>query len=148
MARNSEQDGVATDLARQAADRARTAAGWLADRDPGSLLERGAVLRPAQARHLPRDRAGCRRAGRPVDPRPDRAHATTPPVGSAASTGLASTRTTFPTQFDGSEPLTDPFGGAPTTTLTGYETGADPASRAFPSPLDSLGTTGSLPSPR
>ena len=38
MARNSEQDGVATDLARQAADRARTAAGWLADRDPGSLL--------------------------------------------------------------------------------------------------------------
>ena len=38
MARKSEQDGVATDLARQAADRARTAAGWLADRDPGSLL--------------------------------------------------------------------------------------------------------------
>src|SRR6478735_4569676 len=38
MARNSEQDGVATDLARQAADKARTAAGWLADRDPGSLL--------------------------------------------------------------------------------------------------------------
>ena len=38
MARNSEQDGMATDLARQAADRARTAAGWLADRDPGSLL--------------------------------------------------------------------------------------------------------------
>jgi hypothetical protein len=39
MARNSEQDGVATDLARQAADRARSAAGWLADREPGSLLE-------------------------------------------------------------------------------------------------------------
>ena len=39
MARNSEQDGVATDLARQAADRARSAAGWLADRDPGSLLD-------------------------------------------------------------------------------------------------------------
>ncbi len=39
MARNSEQDGVATDLTRQAADRARTAAGWLADRDPGSLLD-------------------------------------------------------------------------------------------------------------
>ena len=38
MAKNSEQDGVATDLARQAADRARSAAGWLADRDPGSLL--------------------------------------------------------------------------------------------------------------
>ena len=39
MARNSEQDGVATDLARQAADKARQAAGWLADRDPGSLLD-------------------------------------------------------------------------------------------------------------
>jgi len=39
MARNSDQDGVATDLARQAADKARHAAGWLADRDPGSLLD-------------------------------------------------------------------------------------------------------------
>src|SRR6478672_11763790 len=39
MARNSEQDGVATDLARQAADKARLAAGWLADRDPGTLLD-------------------------------------------------------------------------------------------------------------
>jgi uncharacterized protein YjbJ (UPF0337 family) len=38
MADNSEQDGVATDLARQAADRARSAASWLGDRDPGSLL--------------------------------------------------------------------------------------------------------------
>lgn len=38
MAENSEQDGVATDLARQAADRARAAASWLGDRDPGSLL--------------------------------------------------------------------------------------------------------------
>ena len=74
MARNSEQDGVATDLARQAADRARTAAGWLADRDPGSLLERGAVLRPPQARHLPGARARRRCPRRPVDPRPDRPH--------------------------------------------------------------------------
>ena len=39
MARNSEQEGVATDLARQAADKARQAAGWLGDRDPGSLLD-------------------------------------------------------------------------------------------------------------
>jgi hypothetical protein len=39
MARNSDQDGVATDLARQAADKARQTAGWLADRDPGSLLD-------------------------------------------------------------------------------------------------------------
>src|SRR6185436_20391106 len=39
MASKSEQDGMATDLARQAADKARQAAGWLADRDPGSLLD-------------------------------------------------------------------------------------------------------------
>src|SRR6478609_1169897 len=39
MAKNSEQDGPATDLARQAADKAREAAGWLGDRDPGSLLD-------------------------------------------------------------------------------------------------------------
>jgi hypothetical protein len=38
MVRASDQDGPATDLARQAADRAHQAAGWLADRDPGSLL--------------------------------------------------------------------------------------------------------------
>jgi uncharacterized protein YjbJ (UPF0337 family) len=39
MAKNSEQDGPATDLARQAADRAHQAAGWLAARDPGALLD-------------------------------------------------------------------------------------------------------------
>jgi len=39
MARNSDQDGPATDLARQAADRAHQAAGWLAARDPGALLD-------------------------------------------------------------------------------------------------------------
>src|SRR6185436_16458500 len=39
MASKSDQDGMATDLARQAADKARQAAGWLADRDPGTLLD-------------------------------------------------------------------------------------------------------------
>jgi len=38
MAKGSEQNGPATDLAQQAADRARQAASWLADRDPGSVL--------------------------------------------------------------------------------------------------------------
>ena len=38
MAKGSEQGGVATDLAQQAADRARQAASWLSDRDPGSVL--------------------------------------------------------------------------------------------------------------
>lgn len=39
MVKGSEQDGPVTDLARQAADRAHQAAGWLADRDPGALLD-------------------------------------------------------------------------------------------------------------
>jgi gas vesicle protein len=39
MAKNSDQDGPATDLAQQAADKAHQAAGWLADRDPGALLD-------------------------------------------------------------------------------------------------------------
>lgn len=39
MAKNSEQDGPATDIARQAADKAHQAASWLADRDPGALLD-------------------------------------------------------------------------------------------------------------
>lgn len=39
MVKGSGQDGPVTDLARQAADRAHQAAGWLADRDPGALLD-------------------------------------------------------------------------------------------------------------
>jgi hypothetical protein len=39
MAQNSNQDGPATDLARQAADKAQQAAGWLEGRDPGALLD-------------------------------------------------------------------------------------------------------------
>lgn len=39
MASNSGQSGVATDFAQQAAEKAQQAAGWLSDRDPGSLLD-------------------------------------------------------------------------------------------------------------
>ncbi|MET0965931.1 MAG: hypothetical protein ABWZ02_06010 [Nakamurella sp.] len=38
MAKGSEQNGLATDLAQQAADKAQQAAAWLSDRDPGSVL--------------------------------------------------------------------------------------------------------------
>jgi len=152
MARNSEQDGVATDLARQAADRARTAAGWLADRDPGSLLnEVRSFARRKPGTYLALALGAGVLAGRLT--RGLTAPTDDAPAGSAASNGLASTRTTFPTQFDGSEPLTDPFAGAPITTVTGYETGADPVPPAVPSTLDSLGNagntnTGTLPGPR
>ena len=80
MAKNSEQDGVGDRPGPAGRGQGpHQAAGWLADRDPGSLLERGAVLRPAQARHLPRARARRRCPGRPVDPRPDRPHRRRPP---------------------------------------------------------------------
>ena len=39
MADASEQDGVATDVARQAADKVRQLSQWLEDRDPGTLLD-------------------------------------------------------------------------------------------------------------
>ncbi|MGO4104656.1 hypothetical protein AB4Y63_11935 [Leifsonia sp. YAF41] len=39
MADNSEKDGMATDLVRQAAAKTGSVALWLGDRDPGSLLE-------------------------------------------------------------------------------------------------------------
>lgn len=39
MADASDQPGVAADLIRQAAERSQSAASWLEDRDPGSLLE-------------------------------------------------------------------------------------------------------------
>lgn len=38
MASSSESDGLATDLVRQAAQRTHAIAGWLNERDPGSLL--------------------------------------------------------------------------------------------------------------
>lgn len=39
MARNSENPGVATDLTRQAAQRAHTIASWLDDREPGQIID-------------------------------------------------------------------------------------------------------------
>lgn len=39
MAENSEEEGMATNLVRQAASRSDAAAEWLGDRDPGSLLD-------------------------------------------------------------------------------------------------------------
>jgi gas vesicle protein len=152
MTKNSDQDGPATDLVRQAADKAHQAAGWLADRDPGSLLnEVRSFARRKPGTYLALALGAGVLAGRLT--RGLTAPTDDAPAGSAASNGLASTRTTFPTQFDGSEPLTDPFAGAPITTVTGYETGADPVPPAVPSTLDSLGNagntnTGTLPGPR
>ena len=47
MADRSDQNGPASDLAGQAADKAADAAGWLSRREPGDLIEEVRGLRPA-----------------------------------------------------------------------------------------------------
>lgn len=136
MAKNSEQDGVATDLARQAADRARTAAGWLADRDPGSLLD--------EVRSFARNRPGTYLAlalGAGVVAGRVTRGLTAPTNGTGGDTGgSATTSKALPTQFDGTEPVAAPF-GAPSSAVTG-------ALPAVSSPMAGLGTTGVLGDPR
>ncbi|GMA87937.1 hypothetical protein GCM10025868_31870 [Angustibacter aerolatus] len=39
MAKGSQEQGLASDLARQVADRTHTVAGWLDDREPGDVLD-------------------------------------------------------------------------------------------------------------
>jgi len=39
MAQNSEQQGIATDLAKQAAERTRAVASWFEDREPGNVVD-------------------------------------------------------------------------------------------------------------
>jgi len=69
MASNADQQGVATDLARQAADKAHQVAGWLDQRDPGSVLnEVRSYARPSW--HVFGDRVGCGPGRRAVGPWP------------------------------------------------------------------------------
>ncbi len=122
MAKNSEQDGVATDLARQAADRARTAAGWLADRDPGSLLDEvRSFARKKPGTYLALALGAGVLAGRltrgltaPSEDTPDTTAAPTTPDSPAYQVGsgqLALHGTELPTAAVGynPEPVTDPL---------------------------------------
>lgn len=127
MAKNSEQDGPATDLARQAADRAHQAAGWLSDRDPGSLLnEVRSFARRKPGTYLAIALGAGVVAGRlargltaPVDESP----------GSPASPSPS-------TQFDGFEPVHNPL-------TTGIPTLSDDLP-AVPAPMAGMGSTAPL----
>ncbi|MET0964903.1 MAG: hypothetical protein ABWZ02_00815 [Nakamurella sp.] len=145
MAKNSDQDGPATDLARQAADRAHQAAGWLADRDPGTLLQEvrsfarrkpGAYLAIALgagvlAGRLTRGLTAATDANSTGDTPGSTDSSTT-----AAADSSAGSLTAGPGQFHGSQPVSSPLGSTP------------PALGAVlpqaPASIDGPGSTGSL----
>jgi uncharacterized protein YjbJ (UPF0337 family) len=140
MARNSEQDGPATDLARQAADKAHQAAGWLADRDPGALLDEvrsfarrkpGAYLAIALGAGVLAGRL-TRGLTAPADDTPSgtTGSATAP---ADTSAGLLSSG---PTQFDGTEPAGSQFGSVPPALGAGLP--------QTPAPMGGLGAGGAL----
>jgi len=142
MARNSEQDGPATDLARQAADKAHQAAGWLADRDPGALLDEvrsfarrkpGAYLAIALGAGVLAGRL-TRGLTAPSDDSPSST------TGARSSTDTSAGLLSGPTQFDGSEPVSSPLGSIPPAL------GA--ALPQTPAPMGGLGAGGALGDPR
>jgi len=115
MAKNSDQDGPATDLARQAAEKAHQAAGWLADRDPGSLLDEvRSFARRKPGTYLAIALGAGVLAGRltrgltaPTDETPSST------TGSTTTGSRAGLLTAGPTQFDGIDPVSDPLGSPP-----------------------------------
>lgn len=122
MAKNSEQDGPATDLARQAADKAHQAASWLADRDPGALLDEvrsfarrkpGAYLAIALGAGVLAGRLTRGLTAPSEDDTPARPAIPGPAV---------------PTQFDGTEPVGIGTGVPAPAFGTGYQ--VDPAPTA------------------
>jgi uncharacterized protein YjbJ (UPF0337 family) len=143
MAKNSDQDGPATDLARQAAEKAHQAAGWLADRDPGALLnEVRSFARRKPGAYLAIALGAGVLAGRltrgltaPTDDTPS--STTNSPASTDTSAGLLSRG---PTQYDGSEPVSSPLGSIPPAL------GA--ALPQTPAPMGGLGATGAFGDPR
>lgn len=141
MTKNSDQDGPATDLARQAADKAHQAAGWLADRDPGTLLDEvRSFARRKPGTYLAITLGAGVLAGRltrgltaPADDNPSSTTSSYP----ESSAGLLSSG---PTQFDGSEPVSSPFDSTPPALGTALP--ETPALPGTPAPLGGLGATG------
>jgi len=140
LAKNSEQDGPATDLARQAADRAHQAAGWLADRDPGTLLDEvrsfarrkpGAYLAIALGAGVLAGRLTRGLTASTDDSASGTTSSTTTPTDSSANAVSGG-----PVQFDGSQRVSSPLGSTP------------PALGAVlpptPAAMDGLGSTGAL----
>jgi uncharacterized protein YjbJ (UPF0337 family) len=143
MTKNSDQDGPATDLVRQAADKAHQAAGWLADRDPGALLDEvRSFARRKPGTYLAIALGAGVLAGRltrgltaPADGTPTSTTGSATPTESSA--GLPSAG---PIRFDGIDPVSGPLGTTP------------PALGATlpqtPAPMGGLGAGGAWADPR
>jgi hypothetical protein len=142
MAKNSDQDGPATDLARQAAEKAHQAAGWLADRDPGALLDEvRSFARRKPGTYLAIALGAGVLAGRLT--RGLTAPADDTPSGSSGSTSAESPAGlpgAGPTRFDGVDPVSDPLGTPPPTLGT--------ALPQTPAPMGGLGAGGAWADPR
>jgi hypothetical protein len=138
MTKNSDQDGPATDLARQAADKAHQAAGWLADRDPGTLLDEVRSF----ARRKPGTYLAIALGAGIVAGRLTRG--LTAPTGDTATGPSTPDTLTAPSpgsrtagqRFDGSEPVRSPLGS--NLPALGGDLPATPA------PMAGLGATGVL----
>jgi uncharacterized protein YjbJ (UPF0337 family) len=141
MASNSDQNGPATDLARQAADRAHQAAGWLADRDPGTLLDEvrsfarrkpGAYLAIALGAGV---LAGRLTRGLTASQDDDNTSAAVGSTGTGADVSAAPLPSAA-AQLDGSQPVNSPLGSTPPAL------GAVLPQTA--APIDGLGRTSAL----
>jgi hypothetical protein len=130
MARNSEQQGVASDLAQQASQRMGDVAGWLDQRDPGSLVSEvkqfarqrpGTFLAAAAVIGL----VGGRLSRGLVADHQDQTDATDQHVASAAAYSGTHTGTSNGTS-------TGTSNGAPSGAYTGAHSDAAPATVADP----------------
>jgi hypothetical protein len=130
MARNSEQQGVASDLAQQASQRMGDVAGWLDQRDPGSLVSEvkqfarqrpGTFLAAAAVIGL----VGGRLSRGLVADHQDQADATDQHVASAAAYSGTHTGSSNGTS-------TGTSNGAPSGAYTGAHSDAAPATVADP----------------
>jgi hypothetical protein len=128
MAKNSDQDGPATDLARQAAEKAHQAAGWLSDRDPGALLD--------EVRSFARRKPGTYLAIA---------------LGAGVLAGRLTRGLTASTDDTTDDTTTSPTAstGTPAGLLgRGNGFGSPPALAQTPAPLGGLGATGPLAYPQ
>jgi hypothetical protein len=143
MADKSDQDGPATDLARQAADRARQAAGWLADRDPGALLDEvRSLARRKPGTYLAVALGAGMLAGRLT--RGLTAPTGDDPAGATSSTspGTATPPMAAPSGQLGAGPG-QPNGSDPANGALGYDPFTAPGGPpAAATPMSGLGTTG------